>query len=54
MTKGNLILEPFKKIPLKTIEKQLRNTKLYSEKFIRSVIKGTSRSSVYTKDPNYQ
>lgn len=42
-----LTLEPFEPRPLKEIEKGLRGTGRYNEKFIRSLIKGLKDSSSY-------
>ena len=43
-------LLPFKKVPLKTLEEEMRATGRYKEKFVKSVIKGLSLSSVYAKN----
>lgn len=43
-------LKVFKKQPLKKIETEFRETGLYSEKFIKSVMKGLSESSIYAND----
>ena len=40
-------LMPFKKRPLSEIEKRLRKTGRYNEKFIQSVMDGLRRSSIY-------
>lgn len=42
-----LILEPFEPRPLKQIEKGLRDTGKYNEKFIQSLVKGLKDSSFY-------
>lgn len=39
--------KPFTKIPLDQIESGLRETGKYNEKFIKSVVRGFSRSSLY-------
>jgi len=38
---------PFRKKPLAYIEKELKATNLYQEKFIKSVIQGLAKSSIY-------
>ncbi len=43
-------LLPFKKIPLKTIETEMRKSGKYNNKFIKSVVRGLSRSSLYDQD----
>jgi len=43
-------LLPFKKVPLKTLEEEMRATGRYNEKFVKSVIRGLSLSSVYAKN----
>ncbi|GEM_PF-2604687 len=40
-------LKPFVKIPLNEIEDELRKSGKYNDKFIKSVVKGFSRSSLY-------
>lgn len=45
-----MVLLPFTKFPLRTIEKEMSSIGQYSKKFIRSVVKGLSKSSVYAKD----
>lgn len=42
-----LILEPFEQRPLEEIEKGLRGTGKYNERFIQSLIKGLKDSSFY-------
>lgn len=42
-----LTLDPFEPRPLNEIEKGLRSTGKYNEKFIRSLIKGLKDSSFY-------
>jgi metal-responsive CopG/Arc/MetJ family transcriptional regulator len=44
---GELRFEQFEKKPLESIRYQLAKTGKYSEKFIESVIKGLSKSSIY-------
>lgn len=39
--------KPFIKIPLDQIEEGLRETGKYNDKFIKSVVKGISKSSMY-------
>jgi hypothetical protein len=39
--------KPFVKIPLNQIEDGLRETGKYNDKFIKSVVKGFSKSSLY-------
>ncbi len=39
--------KPFVKIPLNEIEDELRKSGKYNDKFIKSVVKGFSRSSLY-------
>lgn len=48
--KEEIELMPFKKIPLKTMEKEMMKTGQYNSKFVKSVIKGLLRSSVYAKN----
>ena len=48
--KEEIVLLPFTKIPLRTIEKEMRATGRYNEKFMKSVVKGLSKSSVYAKN----
>ena len=40
-------LEPFKKLPISEIERDLRKTGKYNDRFIESLISGLKRSSVY-------
>ncbi len=40
-------LKPFVKIPLDEVEDELRKSGKYNDKFIKSVVKGFSRSSLY-------
>lgn len=39
--------KPFVKIPLNDIDSELRKSGKYNDKFIKSVVKGFSRSSLY-------
>lgn len=39
--------KPFVKIPLNDIESELKESGKYNDKFIKSVVKGFSRSSLY-------
>lgn len=39
--------KPFVKMPLEQIEDGLRETGKYNEKFIKSVVRGISKSSMY-------
>lgn len=38
---------PFKKVPLEQIRREMNATGLYSDKFVKSVVRGLSRSSLY-------
>lgn len=38
---------PLKKVPLSHVEREMRQTGLYHDKFIKSVVRGLSRSSLY-------
>lgn len=44
---GKLTFEPFIPRPLEEIEKKLRKTGKYNERFIKSVVSGLSKSSFY-------
>lgn len=46
---GHLLL-PFSKVSLETVEAKLKSTGQYSEKFIKSVVGGLSRSSLYAQN----
>jgi metal-responsive CopG/Arc/MetJ family transcriptional regulator len=48
--KEEITLMPFRKVSLKTIEKDMRTSGLYNEKFIKSVVSGLARSSAYGKN----
>lgn len=43
---------PFKKVPLDTAKKDLRHSGRYGEKFVKSVVRGLSRSSLYAQSKN--
>lgn len=47
---SELSLLPFKKVSLAQVEKGLRQSGQYNEKFIKSVVKGLSRSSLYAQN----
>ena len=44
---GESGLEEYKKEPLAKVESELKNTGLYSQAFIKSVVSGLAKSSVY-------
>lgn len=46
---GDVPLQPFVTRPLEEIKRELAATGKYSEKFIESVVKGLSKSSVYAR-----
>lgn len=48
--KEEVVLLPFTKVPLKALEKEMKASGRYSGKFIRSVVRGLSKSSVYAKN----
>ncbi|MCH7730756.1 ribbon-helix-helix protein, CopG family [Patescibacteria group bacterium] len=45
-----MTLLPFRKVPLGKVEKSLKKTGRYKDEFIKSVVKGLSRSSLYVQD----
>ncbi len=47
MAKTAPFLVPFRKKSLTSIEKELKKTGLYQEKFIKSVVRGLAKSSPY-------
>ncbi len=48
LTKGEApVLVPFKKRSLTEVKKELEGTGLYNQKFIKSVVSGLKKSSVY-------
>lgn len=50
--KDRFELLPFKKIPLSKLKKKMQDTGRYNQRFINSVIKGLSESSVYGQNKN--
>ena len=51
LIKDNILnLEPFENIPLENIKASLQNSGKYNQKFINSVMKGFTKSSVYAQD----
>lgn len=47
---NELSLLPFKKVSLPRVERSLRQSGQYNEKFIKSVVTGLSRSSLYAQN----
>ncbi|MDO8504022.1 MAG: ribbon-helix-helix domain-containing protein [bacterium] len=45
-------LLPFKKVSVETVKRDLRRSRRYGEKFIKSVARGLSRSSLYAQNKN--
>ena len=48
--RDEIVFEPFRKVPLADVKKKMRATGQYNDKFIESVVKGLSRSSVYAQN----
>lgn len=51
LIKDNILnLEPFERIPLENIRTGLQSSGKYNQKFINSVMKGFTKSSIYAQD----
>lgn len=49
-THGEIVLTPFMKKPLVTIEEELTSTGKYNRRFIQSVVSGLRKSSLYSDE----